>query len=87
MVGSLVAAAETRAAKLVSLSGLSPILVEALTVMAARSLQPADLSAAAADVRTLMQTMERNRLRRLQACGFTAATARHLSDLHTPNLM
>ena len=87
MVGSLVAAAETRAAKPVSLSGLSPILVEALTVMAARSLQPADLSAAAAEVRTLMRTMERNRLRRLQACGFTAATARHLSDLHTPNLM
>ncbi|MGO9496171.1 MAG: sulfurtransferase TusA family protein [Solirubrobacteraceae bacterium] len=87
MVGSLVAAAETRAAKLVSLSGLSPILVEALTVMAARSLQPAELSDAAADVRTLMQTMERNRLRRLQACGFTATTAGHLSDLHTPNLM
>jgi hypothetical protein len=87
IVGSLVAAAETRAAKLVSLSGLSPILVEALTVMAAQSLQPADLSDAAADVRALMGTMERNRLRRLQACGFAAATARHLSDLHTPNLM
>ncbi|HTC73665.1 MAG TPA: hypothetical protein VK655_12320, partial [Solirubrobacteraceae bacterium] len=70
-----------------SLSGLSPILVEALTVMAARSLQSADLSAAAAEVRALLRTMERNRLRRLQACGFTAATARHLSDLHTPNLM
>jgi len=69
------------------LSGLSPLLVEALTIMAARSLQPADLSDAAADVRGLMQTMERNRLRRLQACGFDSATARHLSDLHTPNLM
>jgi hypothetical protein len=34
-----------------------------------------------------MQTMERNRLRRLQACGLSTATARHLSDLHTPNLM
>jgi hypothetical protein len=86
-VGSLVAAVETRARKLVSLSGLSPILVEALTVMAARSLQPAGLSDAAADIRGLMRTMERNRLRRLQACGFTDTTARHLSDLHTPNLM
>jgi len=85
--GPLVAAAEARAAKLVSLSGLSPVLVEALTIMAARSLQPADLSAAAADVRALMQTTERNRLRRLQACGFDRATAGHLSDLHTPNLM
>jgi hypothetical protein len=83
----LVTAAETRAAKLASLSGLSPILVEALTIMTARSLQPADLSDAAADVRALMKTMERNRLRRLQACGFGDGTARHLSDLHTPNLM
>lgn len=87
LVTPLVAAAETRATKLLSLSGLSPVLVEALTIMAAHSLQPADLSDAAADVRGLMQTMERNRLRRLQACGFDAATARHLSDLHTPNLM
>jgi hypothetical protein len=87
LVGSLVAAAEARAAKLVSLSGLSPILVEALTVMAARSMQPAEVSDAAAEVRALMQTMERNRLRRLQACGLDASTARHLSDLHTPNLM
>jgi len=87
LVTPLVAAAETRAAKLVSLSGLSPVLVEALTIMTAQSLQPPDLSDAAADVRALMQTMERNRLRRLQACGFDTATARHLSDLHTPNLM
>ena len=86
-VGLLVAAAEARASKLISLSGLSPVLVEALTIMAARSIQPSDLSDAAADVRALMQTMERNRLRRLQACGLSAATARHLSDLHTPNLM
>jgi TusA-related sulfurtransferase len=83
----LVAAAEARAAKLVSLSGLSPILVEALTVLAAPSLQPAELAEAAAAVRALMARMNRNRLRRLAACGFDGATARHLSDLHTPNLM
>jgi hypothetical protein len=85
--GVLVAAAESRAAKLVSLSGLSPVLVEALTVMTAASSQPAELAEAAAGVRGLMATMERNRLRRLGACGFDAATARHLSELHTPNLM
>ncbi len=84
---SLVGAAEARAAKLVSLSGLSPLLVEALTIMAAPSLQPAELAEAAADVRDLMATMEDNRLRRLRACGFDPATAQHLSDLHTPNLM
>jgi len=84
---SLIAAAEARAAKLLSLSGLSPVLVEALTIMAARCLQPAELGEAAADVRALLATMQRNRLRRLRACGFTATTAQHLSDLHTPNLM
>jgi hypothetical protein len=85
--GLLVTAAEARAAKLVSLSSLSPILVESLTVMTATSLQPAEISEAAAGVRGLMATMERNRLRRLGACGFDERTARHLSDLHTPNLM
>jgi TusA-related sulfurtransferase len=84
---SLVAAAEERASKLTSLSGLSPILVEALTLMATPSMQPAELSETAAAVSRLMTTMERNRLRRLAAAGFDAATARHLSDLHTPNLM
>lgn len=87
LVVSLVRAAEARAAKLVSLSGLSPILIESLTVMAALSLQPAEVAEAAADVRALLATMERNRLRRLRACGFNATTAQHLSDLHTPNLM
>jgi TusA-related sulfurtransferase len=84
---ALVAAAEARAAKLVSLSGLSPVLHESLTVMSAKSFQPAELAEAASDVRGLIRTMERNRIRRLTACGFDAPTARHVSDLHTPNLM
>jgi hypothetical protein len=58
-----------------------------LTLMAAGSLQPAELSSGAAAVRELMQTMEGNRIRRLQAAGFELRTAQHLSDLHTPNLM
>ena len=58
---SCVAAAEARAAKLTSLSGLSPLLTEALTVMSARSLQPAELSEAAAKVRELLSTMDENR--------------------------
>jgi hypothetical protein len=84
---ALVAAAEARATKLTSLSGLSPLLTESLTVMAARSLQPAELSEAGDDLRHLMATMERNRVRRLRSAGFDAPTARYLSDLHTPNLM
>jgi hypothetical protein len=85
--GTLIQAAERRAAKLTSLSALSPILVESLTVMTAASWQPAELAEAAGRVRELMSTMERNRLRRLEACGFDHRSARHLSDLHTPNLM
>mgnify|MGYP001545295942 CR=1 FL=1 len=84
---ALVAAAESRAAKLTSLSGLSPLLSESLTLMASPSLQPADLADAGAALRRLMQTMERNRIRRLRAAGFDEPTARYLSDLHTPNLM
>jgi len=84
---SLVAAAQRRAAKLTEMSGLSPLLTEGLTVMAAGSLQPAELSSGAGAVRELMRTMEDNRIRRLRAAGFDDATARELSDLHTPNLM
>jgi len=84
---TLVASAEARAAKLTSLSGLSPLLTESLTVMAARSLQPAELAEAGDALRGLMKTMDRNRVRRLRSAGFDAARARYLSDLHTPNLM
>jgi hypothetical protein len=83
----LVAAVERRAGKLTQMSGLSPLLSEGLTVMAAGSLQPAELAGGAAAVRELMATMEVNRVRRLQAAGFGLGTAQHLSDLHTPNLM
>jgi hypothetical protein len=55
--------------------------------MAADSLQPAEIGEAAALVRGLIESMERNRIRRLVACGFDRVTARLLSDMHTPNLM
>jgi hypothetical protein len=84
---ALVDAAVARASRLTQLSGLSPLLTEGLTIMAAGSLRPAALSEGARAVRELMLTMERNRIRRLRAAGFDSATARTLSDLHTPNLM
>jgi alkylation response protein AidB-like acyl-CoA dehydrogenase len=68
-------------------AGLSSLLTESLTLMASRSLQPAELAEAGAGLRTLMATMGRNRVRRLRAAGFDARAARHLSDLHTPDLM
>jgi len=84
---ALIGAAERRAAKLTEMSGLSPLLTEGLTVMAAGSLQPAELAGGASEVRALMQTMEENRIKRLRAAGFDGRSAQHLSDLHTPNLM
>ncbi|MDQ6803909.1 MAG: ferritin-like domain-containing protein, partial [Actinomycetota bacterium] len=84
---TLIDAAERRAAKLTQMSGLSPLLTEGLTVMAAGSLQPAELSGGARAVQELMHTMEENRIRRLRAAGFDERAAQHLSDLHTPNLM
>jgi TusA-related sulfurtransferase len=83
----LIASAEARAAKLTSLDGLSPVLLESLTVMTARSLQPAELAESAGEIRALMARMARNRVRRLRAAGFDERTAGYLSDLHTPNLM
>jgi hypothetical protein len=83
----LVAAAEARAARLVDLSGISPAVTEALTILAAGSLQPAQISEGAAAVRDLMRRLAGNRVGRLLEAGFDEATARHVSDLHTPNLM
>jgi TusA-related sulfurtransferase len=83
----LVASVETRAAKLVSLDGLSPVVGESLVLMAARSAQPADIGEAGRAVRDLLGRMNRNRVRRLRAAGFDQPTAQRLSELHTPNLM
>ncbi len=83
----LVAAVEQRAAKLVSLDGLSPLVGESLVLLSARSAQPADIGDAGRAVRDLLGRMSRNRVRRLRAAGFDASTARHVSELHTPNLM
>jgi hypothetical protein len=83
---ALIDAAERRASHLTEMS-LSPLLTEGLTVMAASSLRPDDLSDGAAAVRGLMARMERNRIHRLRAAGFGQADAHHISELHTPNLM
>ena len=85
--GELMAAAQARAAKLSSLSGISPMLLEALTILAAGSMGRTAIGSAASRVNEMTQLMERNRIRRLVACGFDDETARELSDMHTPNLM
>lgn len=83
----LVASAERRAAKLAELSGLHPLVVESLTVMAARGTARTDLAEASAAVRSLRTRMETNRVRRLKAIGLSDPVARRLSDMHSPNLM
>jgi TusA-related sulfurtransferase len=87
LLSRLVAAAENRASRLIDLTGMSPLIVEALTLMAAGSLAPPRLSEAAAAVRGLMKVTAANRIARLQQAGFDAPTARYVSELHTPNLM
>ena len=83
----LIAAVERRAAKLVTLDGLSPVVGESLVVMSSPSMQPADISDGGQAVRALMTRMHRNRAARLRAVGFDYDTAMYLSELHTPNLM
>ena len=83
----LVAAVETRSARLAGMTGLDSLVTESLTLMAARSLQPAQLGDAARAVRDLQERMAANRVERLQAAGLGERTARYVSDLHTPNLM
>lgn len=83
----LVAAVEARAAKLATLTGLSPVLIESLTVMASGSRSSAALRRGSAAVKELTGIMELNRVKRLRAAGFDEAGARYLSELHTPNLM
>lgn len=83
----LVAAAEARAAKLTTLTGLSPAVKESLVLMSARSRHPTDIAEAGAAVRHMLERMHGNRIRRLRAAGFDPASANHISELHTVNLM
>lgn len=83
----LVGAVEARASKLASLTGLSPVLLESLTIMASGSVSAASLRRGASAVKELTKLMETNRIRRLRAAGFDKETAQYLSELHTPNLM
>lgn len=83
----LVGAVEARAAKLSTLTGLSPVLLESMTIMTAGSVKTASIRRAAGEVKDLTRLMETNRIRRLRAAGFSKETSHYLSELHTPNLM
>lgn len=83
----LVAAVEARASKLSTLTGLSPAVKEALVLMSTRSRHPTDIAEAGEAVRDLLKAMHANRVKRLRGAGFDEHSARHLSELHTVNLM
>ena len=83
----LVAAVEARSGQLTGMTGLDPLVTESLTLMAAGSLQAAQVAEGARAVRDLLARMAANRVERLRAAGLGERTARYVSDLHTPNLM
>ena len=64
-----------------------PVFIEALTVMSARSLQPAELGRGRVARARLIADHGAQPHPAPAACGFDEAIARHISDLHTPNLM
>jgi hypothetical protein len=83
----LARAARDRAHVLAGVTQVNPLVTEALALLAAGSLAPADVRRGVAAVRALHETMHENRVKRLAACGFPAPLADELSALHTPNFM
>ena len=83
----LALAVERRHDALRDTAGLNGEVWDALVVVAAGSLLPADVERGHGAVVALSQQMSDKRARRLERLGFAAAEARALSDLHTRNFM
>ncbi len=64
-----------------------PAVQDALTVLAARGIDPPSLARGHEAFRALLSTMLANRERRLAAAGFSPEQATRLAALHTPNFM
>ncbi len=58
-----------------------------LTILAAGGSDPRGVRKGHEALRELLETMHENRIKRLEHAGFSAAQAKTLSDLHTPNFM
>lgn len=80
-------AVRQRAEFMSAVTQVSPRVQDALAILAAGGLDPNRLAEGTARVRRLMDSMHENRLKRLQATGFTAEQAEEMSRLHTSNLM
>jgi hypothetical protein len=84
---SLAAAVERRSRMLAAISGLSPYVYDALTVLAGRGTSPVQVRDGARHVATLHREMDRARRERLQSLGFDTEEATTLSAYHTKNFM
>jgi len=87
LYGRLEAAVRRRAAALHGIDGVPAPLQDALTILAAGSTQARAVAKGHQAFRQLLETMHLNRVRRLGNAGFTAAQAKIISELHTPNFM
>jgi len=87
LYGRLEAAVRRRAAALHGIDGVPAPLQDALTILAAGGTQARAVAKGHEAFRQLLETMHLNRVRRLGTAGFTAAQAKIISDLHTPNFM
>jgi hypothetical protein len=87
LYGRLEDAVRRRAAQLSGVGGVPAPLQDGLTILAAGSTSPADVSRGHDAFRELLDTMHENRVRRLESAGFSPTQAKTLSDLHTPNFM
>ncbi|HXI59703.1 MAG TPA: ferritin-like domain-containing protein [Polyangia bacterium] len=76
-----------RRAAVMTGGGIPAPVQDAFTLLAARGDHPADVARGHDAFRALLETMQRNRQRRLAAAGFSNEQAAHLSALHTPNFM
>jgi hypothetical protein len=84
---SLAGAVERRSRMLAAVSGLSPYVYDALTVLAGGGISPVQIREGARHVAVLHREMDRARRERLQSLGFDTEEASTLSAFHTKNFM
>jgi hypothetical protein len=84
---SLADAVERRSRMLAAVSGLSPYVYDALTVLAGGGISPVRVREGARHVAVLHREMDRARRERLQSLGFDTEQASTLSAFHTKNFM
>lgn len=87
MRASMTAAVERRSRMLASISGLSPFVHDALTIMAGGGVEPKQIRKGAERVAQLHREMDRARRERLQSLGFATEIAKQMSVYHTRNFM